>query len=228
MLNDLQGELKGELERSRRKLDYADLYSKLLTEWLSSDATSLANSIDDASTEGEFEVVEKQRERLCQLSEKFESVVFNANDVDVEAIKQLLARLFKTDAAAEALSNLRKRISGFGERTANSPKPFTSSVLEWCINRLLQNDLLSEEKKSTLEEFIKDKVVLGEISDVLNMRFADLEGWSWDADEGISVAPRRQLNGKYRVVMVRTLRPCPVKTCAPLPNVSSRSVSTRR
>lgn len=50
---------------------------------------------------------------------------------------------------------------------------------------------------------MKDKVVLAEIVDVPNMRYVDLESWSWDADEGIPVAPRRQLNGKYRVVMAR-------------------------
>lgn len=63
---------------------------------------------------------------------------------------------------------------------------------------------MSDLKKNTLEEFLKDEVVLAKIADVLNMRFVDLEGWSWDAnlDNGIPVAPCRQLNGKYRIVMV--------------------------
>jgi hypothetical protein len=43
--------------------------------------------------------------------------------------------------------------------------------------------------------------VLGEIADVLNMRFGDLQSWTWDADGGIPVMPRQQLNGKYRIWM---------------------------
>ena len=202
MLDEFKNQLHEFLEQSGRKLDYADLYSRLLTEWLESEATSVNDSSEGNSSNGEFEVIEKQKERLQQLSEKFESVVFTPGDVDVEAIQNLLRGLFANEGAEKALSTLRKRISSFGRHLANQPKPFTKPVLEWCINGLLQSDLLSDQKKNTLGDFIKDKIVLAEIGDVLNMRIADLENWSWDADDGIPVAPRRQLNGKYRVVMV--------------------------
>lgn len=209
ILSDFKSQLYGILEKDSRKLDYANLYSRLLTEWLGSDAANLADSADNTSSDDEFEVVERQKERLHQLSEKFESVVFSAGEVDVDAIQRLLEGLFDNEGSKKALALLRERISGFGNRLANEAKPFTKPVLEWCIRGLLQSDLLSDQKKNTLEDFIKDKVVLAEIADVLNMRFVDLEGWSWDADEGIPVAPRRQLNGKYRVVMVR---PC-IESC---------------
>jgi hypothetical protein len=43
---------------------------------------------------------------------------------------------------------------------------------------------------------------MNEIADVLNIRFADFDNWSWQAGEqGIPVLPRPQLNGKYRIWM---------------------------
>ena len=203
MLDSFKSQLYKILERNCRKLDYADLYSRLLTEWLSSDATNTSDPADETSSDSEFEFVEKQKERLHQLSEKFESVVFTAGDVDRDEIKKLLGGLFANEGAEKALQRLRREISSFGKRLASDRKPFTKPVLEWCIAGLLQSDLLTDQKKNTLEDFIKDKIVLSEIADVLNMRFVDLGNWSWDAEEGIPVAPRRQLNGKYRVVMVR-------------------------
>ncbi len=83
------------------------------------------------------------------------------------------------------------------DRTA----PFSNHVLTWCINGLLTNDLLSEKKNMAIGDFLRNKAVLTEIADVLNMRFANLQGWSWEAEDGRPVEPRRQLNGKHRIMM---------------------------
>ena len=74
-------------------------------------------------------------------------------------------------------------------------------MLQQCIRALLSNDLLNDAAKSTLSEFTTNEVVLDEISDVLNLRFADMDNWSWQADDGMYYEPRRQLNGKYRIMM---------------------------
>lgn len=203
LLNEFEQELRQTLDRGQRKLDYADLYARLLTEWLSSDASS---HVDVSMPEGDvadsaFEVVETQKTRLLQLSEKFESVVFTPLEVNVAEIENLLNGLFSGDEGTKTLRLLRESQKLFGDNFAARTKPFDHDVLNWCIKGLLQSDLLSDQKKNTLEDFLHDEVVLTEIGDVLNMRFADLEGWEWDAASGIPVEPRRQLNGKYRVVM---------------------------
>ena len=59
----------------------------------------------------------------------------------------------------------------------------------------------NDDAKQTLNEFTSNDVVLDEIADVLNLRFADLDNWSWQAEEGMYYEPRRQLNGKYRIMM---------------------------
>jgi hypothetical protein len=70
------------------------------------------------------------------------------------------------------------------------------------LKGLLGNDLLRDDKKAILREFLKDEVARGEICDVLNMKFKDIKNWKWDAgDGGLPVEPRRQLNGKYRIMM---------------------------
>ena len=210
LLPKLQDHLRQILDQRDQKFVHADLYSRLLTEWLQSDAgneTALGDQMDGASDDGtgsevaSFEVVEKQKERLKQLSEKFESVVFSPLDVDVTALTALLHSLFESEEAKNALNRLRKRINSFGKSLSAREAPFDDDSLRWSISGVLKSDLLSDLKKNTLEDFLKDDVVLSEIADVLNMRFADLENWTWDADEGIPVEPRRQLNGKYRVVM---------------------------
>ena len=205
LLSGLEKSLRQLLDQKSERFEFADLYSQLLTEWLKSDATTASESAavgDSPVDESEgFEFVERQKERLKQLSEKFESVVFTPLETDVAAIEDLLSELFPTEEAKAALSKLRTRIRTFGERMAADAKPFSQDTLIWVIRGLLQSDLLSDAKKNTLEAFLKDDVVLLEIADVLNMRFVDLESWTWDADDGIPVEPRRQLNGKYRVVM---------------------------
>lgn len=36
---------------------------------------------------------------------------------------------------------------------------------------------------------------------MLNLRFSDLDNWSWEADDGLFYEPRQQTNGKYRIMM---------------------------
>lgn len=204
LLRELEGDLYRNMDRISRKLDYADLYSRLLTEWLQSDASSPVDidMPEDDSAEPTFDVVpDTQKTRLLQLSEKFESVVFSPGEVDVIEIEKLLDGLFSDEDCKKALSRVRNATKNFGKALIVNSAPFDHTSLRHCIDGLLHSDLLSEQKKNTLYDFLQDKVVLTEIADVLNMRFAGLEGWEWNAESGIPVEPRRQLNGKYRVVM---------------------------
>lgn len=201
LLRELEGDLCRNMDRISRKFDYADLYSRLLTEWLRSDASSRVD-IDMPDAESAFEVVpDTQKTRLLQLSEKFESVVFTPGEVDVTEIEKLLNGLFPDEDCKKALDYVRDETKYFGSTFLVKSAHFDHTVLRRCINGIIRSDLLSEQKKHTLHDFLQDEVVLTEIADVLNMRFADLEGWEWDAEGGIPVEPRRELNGKYRVVM---------------------------
>ncbi|KAL8794441.1 MAG: hypothetical protein Q9195_003028 [Heterodermia aff. obscurata] len=203
-LKEWEQELRLLLDQRTHKLDYADLYARLLTEWLAD--SSAAVTPPPEATGGEkgessdepFELV--ARTKLQQLREMFESYVFTPLETDTEAIVAHLDNLFQDEDASKALQRLRREVENIGNSLTATSSPFNDYVLTWCIKGLLKNDLLTEHKKTLLEEFLQNKIVLTEIADVLNMRFAGLEGWGW-GEEGISVEPRKQLNGKYRVMM---------------------------
>lgn len=56
---------------------------------------------------------------------------------------------------------------------------------------------MTDEKRKVLKDFLNNKVVLGEVADVLNMRMSSLNKWQW-SEQGTPVEQRRQLNGRYR------------------------------
>lgn len=80
-----------------------------------------------------------------------------------------------------------------------APDKIDEISLKWCIEGLLRSDLLTDERRAFLEEKVKkNKAVLKDVKDVLNMTLARLDTWSWPKD-GIMAEQRRQLKGKYRI-----------------------------
>jgi len=200
MLKSFEKQLRTKLENQSCKLGLADLYSHLITEWMKPPAQA-SQSVEDKDSDDSFEVLETQKARLQQLCDKFESVVFEPLDTDEVEIDNYIHDLFSGEEGEKALQSLRRTVKLQGENMLANTAPFDTDSLTWCIKGLLAEDLLSEEKQNVLRDFLANDLVLGEIADVLNMRFSDLQSWTWDADAGIPVMPRQQLNGKYRIWM---------------------------
>lgn len=192
-LNKFEQQLQSQLEIKSRKLDHADLYSRLLMEWIesSSNGDSESDMVESSSLDDPFEMVQTaQKERLQQLREKFERVVFEPLETNETDIDKYLHSLFKGDAGERALGRLRNSVTNHGKPMLGRNRLFDARSLKWCIKALLKNDLLNDEKKATLQEFLKDDAVLDEIRDVLNMRYNALQNWSWDlGDGGMPVVP---------------------------------------
>jgi hypothetical protein len=204
MLEGFDERLRSQLDVQTRRLDLADLYSRLLREWLNSSNSEAETDLavdDTMSLDGSFELVDK--DRLRSLCEKFEAVVFSPLDSNEVQIDNYLASLFDGDYGAKALERLRNKTGEMAQIMLKNTSPFDDQSLRWCLKGLLANDLLSDEKKTILQEFLQDEVARGEICDVLNMKYRQgIHNWSWDAgDEGMLVEPRRQLNGKWRIMM---------------------------
>lgn len=148
--------------------------------------------------------IDRQKEPLQDLCDKFEDVVFEPLHTDEAEINAYVSGLFSDqgEAGHKLLADIRDRIT-YGESEMFSGKsPFGVAMLDWVIKGLLAEDLLSDEKQSLLRDLLGNEVVLREIADVLNMRIADLDNWQWEVGElGIPVLPRQQLNGKYRIWM---------------------------
>ncbi|KAK4455574.1 hypothetical protein QBC34DRAFT_445137 [Podospora aff. communis PSN243] len=193
--------LRGKLDIQSRKLDMADLYSRLLTEWMDQPATDPLENLlgdDDAET---FEVLaERQRQRLSELVDKFEAVVFEPKETSPTDIHKFLDDLFTDEASQDALETLREEVATASEDLMSETTPFDEESLTSCIKGLLTEDIFSDEKQAILRDFLESKAAKAEIADVLNMRFSDLKQWHWDVGkDGIRVMPRAGLNGKYRI-----------------------------
>lgn len=201
-LDVFEAQLRSKLDGQTRKLDLTALYSRLLTEWLDTTKSQEDSRFadDNISTDGSFEFVEK--DRLKELTDKFEAVVFEPLETDGDEIASYLRGLFQGNVRAKALDRLRSGMEGAGMLINRVKAPFTEETIQWCLKGLLAEDLLRDDKKAILQEFLQDIVARREICDVLNMKFVDLKSWEWDCDErGLPVEPRPQLNGKYRIMM---------------------------
>lgn len=112
MLQAIEDQLRSRLDAQSRRLSLADLYSRLLTEWLISSASGDGGPTpamqEIASLEDSFEIIE--RDRLQQLRNKFSAVVFTPLEMDEVEIDNYLSDLFKGDAGAKALERLRDEV----------------------------------------------------------------------------------------------------------------------
>ncbi|KAF2184668.1 hypothetical protein K469DRAFT_708860 [Zopfia rhizophila CBS 207.26] len=198
VLRGFEDNFRQKLDQESQRYDFADLYYRLLAEWTDARSEPIVNS-EDPELDGPFEHV--QRYNLQRLKDKFSSVVFTPLETDEVEIDAYMSSLFEDDHAADILQRLREGAAAFGRNFKERSAPFNSVVLKSCIQALLTNDLLNDAAKMTLSEFSQNDVVLDEIADVLNLRFSDIDNWSWEADEGMYYEPRRQGNGKYRIMM---------------------------
>ncbi|KAJ5511838.1 reverse transcriptase [Penicillium expansum] len=169
-------------------------------------------SISQAALQGRIDQLEKElryleikhEHKMHEQRATWESLVFTAaTHVDEDAIRTYLNDLFThSKLSQQALKDLRTSIESFGKDLASKGEWLDVDELKWVSGALLKSDILSDEKTAILKEFMRNNEVAQEVADVLNMRIASLESWTWTGDaEGIPVEMRRQLNGKYRVFM---------------------------
>ncbi|KAI9840105.1 MAG: hypothetical protein M1837_001909 [Sclerophora amabilis] len=210
LLEEWETQLKQRMNTQSLKYKYATLFGQLITEWTSTQAGAEngpsipANAagevdLDDTKMQDSFEEV--GRTEMHEQRQQFEKYVFNPLETDVAAIDRYLTKLFTSSKESEkAVKVVREKTKNFGEYLISGLIKFDDTALKWCIRALLTSDLLSDEKRVALNDLSRNKVVLTEVADVLNMRLATLDRWSWGPD-GIPLEIRRQLNGRYRVFM---------------------------
>ncbi|TLD26447.1 hypothetical protein PspLS_04580 [Pyricularia sp. CBS 133598] len=197
--------LERHLETQSRKYEFADLYGKLVTEWLEADR---ASSKGHSSTDEGFEDLGNAAKLEGRI--EWEKNVFTPAEVDEDAISDYLEELFGIHAPQDspkgkvngALDRLRKVVERESSQIA-SDTAFNVQTLKWTISSLVSSKLLPDEKREVLKDFSGNEIILNEIADVLNMRLAALDSWSW-GDE-VLVEQHRQISGKYNVNMQEDL-----------------------
>lgn len=218
-INAFGDEMARAFEHEERRFAYADLFAKLLQEWLAAEGADGSEGAVTAEVELTAKKEEKEareeegtnaaagrsspefekvgRKEMYEQRAKFEEYVFSEPNTDSAAVKAYLTELFNEEEGKLALDELRKRMKSECEK---SGQPLKEGDVKRTIKSLIRANLLSNEKHATLREFASNRVVLKEIADVLNMQLEALAEWSWPA-EGVPIDMRRQLNGKYRVYM---------------------------
>lgn len=206
-LREWEADFTTHLDTEKAKYEYAELFGRLLSEWIASPASvsEMTAGVSDEAVLSVDETFERVgRKEMHEQRAMFESLVFTAKETDTAAIVAYLDDLFSSKGAKEALETMRKWIGKLGDDLLRGTKIYASE-LKLAINSLLVADLLSNEKRDTLKEFTQNSTVLAEVTDVLNMHLLSLTSWSWIPDgsraDAIPVEMRRQLNGKYRVYM---------------------------
>jgi len=151
VLSDWEKTLLQYLSVQSTKYQYADLYGKLVTEWLSSEKSAT----DDGDVEmGEsFEEVPGAKKLASRAA--WEKDVFQAAEVDEQALRSYLDELFQTNKkdSSAAIRELRKTVENF-EANLNYSTPFDPHSLRSTIEGLLNSDLLSNEKREALRDFL--------------------------------------------------------------------------
>jgi hypothetical protein len=190
LLKEYEDEIHNHFRAQTNKYEFASLYGKLVEEWIAS-----GNASDTASTAEGSGFVEVGREEMHQQRATWEEYVFKAKETDGSAIKTYLDDVFSSKEAKRALEGIKKAMKTFQEDW-KSERHFDESTLETVIRAMLRSDILTEEKRTTLRDFLANKVVLSEIADVLNMRMSTIKTWTWGTP--LIVEQRRNLNGRYR------------------------------
>lgn len=189
LLKEYESEIHNHLDAQTNKYEFASLYGKLVEEWIASGNADAASATNGSA----FVVV--GREEMHQQRATWEEYVFKAKETDGNAIRAYLGDVFSSKEAKRALEQLRESMKTF-QKDWKSQHHFDESTLETVIKGMLRSDILTEEKRTTLRDFLGNKVVLSEIADVLNMRMTAMASWNWDSP--LIVEQRRNLNGRYR------------------------------
>lgn len=199
VLQDWEQKMLGYVTVQATKYQYADLYAKLVTEWLTSEKQAEAGSVD-----GDVEMGESFQElpsaKKLEARKGWEKCVFEPAVVDQAALTAYLERLFITDkkSVSSAVTELRKKVTIFETSLASSSQ-FTQSTMRWTITSLRGSDLLPNDKREVLGDFLRNDIILAEIADVLNMRMEALDRWGWG--DHVLLEQRRSINGQFHIHM---------------------------
>ncbi|KAJ4380637.1 hypothetical protein N0V86_003996 [Didymella sp. IMI 355093] len=199
VLQELEDKLLRYVTIQSTKYQYADLYAKLVSEWLTSEKKVETGPADgDVETNDSFE--ELPSAKRLEARREWEKSVFEPAAVDLPALKAYLERLFVTDKkdVASAIMEVREKVADF-EISLASRMQFTPHTMRWVVESLQGSDFLSNDKREVLNDFLSNEVILAEIADVLNMRMEAFDRWGWG--DFVLLEQRRSINGQFHIHM---------------------------
>ena len=184
------------LDRQSLKFKFATLYGHLTTEWLDSKQKRRDRAIQDANigSSGPNFGGEKLKART-----DWEQAAFHQATVTPHNVIVLLDQIFDTSGdqgkvLKGGLDRLRKRM-GEHEGDMLRASTFSNEAIARTLDSLLDSDILTESKRAAVKDFKRDHSIIKEVGDVLKMRLAAMDTWTWG--DAVPMAQRRRLNGSY-------------------------------
>ena len=192
-------QLLDKLHRKMNRYEATSLHLNLMKEAMNArkSATSLFTKPSTVTIDDDFEVVENGLEELW---ERFEAETFSVKEVDINALEAYLTGLTQISGNVDALSELRESMCQFGNDIIEGNTEIEEEELEWCIMDLLQNDLVSAEKKKKLESYIQNTIAVKELLSAVNMK--SIRHWNWkNIDSGLPVVARQDNEGQCHITI---------------------------
>lgn len=181
------------------RADVSLLHIELLREAMNAHTStgSIAAKLEEAGLDDEFELVEGELE---DVFERFEKNAFASSQVDVEGLEKYLSGMFQDDEGKIALESLREDIEMYGNDVINGSEEVDEDTVVWCIKHLLENILLSDEKKKVLSGYLTSPAAIQELTATLNMK--SIHHWNWrNAEKGLPVTARQNAESKYCITI---------------------------
>ncbi|KAJ4350955.1 hypothetical protein N0V95_004294 [Ascochyta clinopodiicola] len=204
-LQKFEEQLLEKLHKQTNRFEATSLHLDLMREAMNANHTIASSTTkhEHVSTmfEDDFEVVENGLEELL---ETFEAETFTVKSVNIEILEDYLAHLMEGDGSSHGLTKLRESMHQYGNDILEGISAIEEDELEWCIMDLLNNDLVSSEKKKTLESYMQNSFAIKELLGGLNMK--SIRHWNWtNADKGLPVTVRQDADGQHHITIEEDL-----------------------
>ncbi|KAJ4371307.1 hypothetical protein N0V83_004524 [Neocucurbitaria cava] len=198
-LSKFEEQLRDKLTKHLNRMEVSSLHVELMKEVMEAQpaSDSAAAKLEKVTLDDDFEMVENELEEAL---EEFEEATFTAKDVHIDAIEAYLSSLIVGDTADKQLERLRRDMRSFGEGLVDNGREVEQDDLMWIIMELLKNDLISPEKKATLESYLQSPIALRELVACLNMQ--SFHHWRYkDAHKGLPITARQNAEGQYCITI---------------------------
>ncbi|KAH7397015.1 hypothetical protein DE146DRAFT_658429 [Phaeosphaeria sp. MPI-PUGE-AT-0046c] len=200
----IKQELLGKLRKHSCRLECSTVHVEIMNQAMAlSDTTSLtADKLASVDLDDEFEVVESNE--WNEVLEEFEKETFATDDVDVEDIETYLTRLASDQGDSSSLAFLRQDMKEFAEEAMSDGMEIGQDFLMWCIADLLKNDLISDDKKRVLSDYLQSPIALKELASIIGAK--SIRHWNYkNAEAGLPVTIRQDAEGKPRVAIEESM-----------------------
>ncbi|KAI9036036.1 uncharacterized protein KD926_002515 [Aspergillus affinis] len=188
-LVSIRDQLVSRLDIISRRLNLADLYTRLLIEWVNNDGESNKSPVEPLPMKTTIPSLKRNRSSASKTSAtNLKMWFFEPLETRPAEIRAFLEDLFPDEETKNELevvrAGLRQECIDLWDENSTGEGVFNTGSLTLCIKALLKEDILSDSKKEMLKDFL------------------DNRNWERHAgDNGIPVLPTQQLNGKYRIWM---------------------------